>query len=82
LYKNAVIEETGIAAAVLDHPAAGVAWLANKIAPHGETFDSGTLFSAVHSPGRRASRAATCCMPIMEGSAASRCDSSDLKRLR
>ena len=36
LYKNAVIEETGVAAAVLNHPAAGVAWLANKIAPYGE----------------------------------------------
>ncbi len=33
LYKNAVIEETGLAAAVLNHPATGVAWLANKIAP-------------------------------------------------
>jgi len=35
LYKNAVIEETGLAAAVLNHPATGVAWLANKIAPYG-----------------------------------------------
>ncbi|MFP5407432.1 MAG: 2-oxo-hept-4-ene-1,7-dioate hydratase, partial [Gammaproteobacteria bacterium] len=33
LYKNGVIEETGLAAGVLNHPAAGVAWLANKIAP-------------------------------------------------
>ncbi|MEP6546394.1 MAG: 2-oxo-hept-4-ene-1,7-dioate hydratase [Gammaproteobacteria bacterium] len=38
LYKNAVIEETGLAAAVLNHPAAGVAWLANKIAPYGEAL--------------------------------------------
>ena len=43
LYKNAVIEETGVAAAVLNHPAAGVAWLANKIAPHGETLRSGDI---------------------------------------
>jgi len=43
LYKNAVIEETGIAAAVLNHPAAGVAWLANKIAPHGEALRSGDV---------------------------------------
>ena len=43
LYKNAVIEETGVAAAVLNHPAAGVAWLANKIAPHGETLRSGDV---------------------------------------
>jgi 2-oxo-hept-3-ene-1,7-dioate hydratase len=41
LYKNAVIEETGLAAAVLNHPAVGVAWLANKIAPYGETLDAG-----------------------------------------
>ena len=38
LYKNAVIEETGLAAAVLNHPATGVAWLANKIAPYGEVL--------------------------------------------
>lgn len=43
LYKNAVIEETGIAAAVLDHPASGVAWLANKIAPYGESLASGDI---------------------------------------
>ena len=43
LYKNAVIEETGVAAAVLNHPAAGVAWLANKIAPHGEALRSGDV---------------------------------------
>src|SRR6202041_1501169 len=36
LYKNGVIEETGLAAAVLNHPAVGVAWLANKIAHYGE----------------------------------------------
>ncbi len=43
LYKNAVIEETGLGAAVLNHPAAGVAWLANKIAPHGESLRSGDI---------------------------------------
>jgi 2-oxo-hept-3-ene-1,7-dioate hydratase len=43
LYKNAVIEETGVAAGVLNHPAAGVAWLANKIAPHGESLRSGDV---------------------------------------
>lgn len=36
LYKNGVIEESGVAAAVLNHPANGVAWLANKLAPWGE----------------------------------------------
>ncbi|MFI4982465.1 MAG: 2-oxo-hept-4-ene-1,7-dioate hydratase [Nevskiales bacterium] len=35
LTKNGVIEESGVAAAVLNHPANGVAWLANKLAHHG-----------------------------------------------
>jgi len=43
LYKNAVIEESGIAAAVLNHPATGVAWLANKIAPYGEELRAGDI---------------------------------------
>jgi 2-oxo-hept-3-ene-1,7-dioate hydratase len=43
LYKNAVIEESGLAAAVLNHPAAGVAWLANKIAPYGEELRAGDI---------------------------------------
>jgi 2-oxo-hept-3-ene-1,7-dioate hydratase len=43
LYKNAVIEETGLAAGVLDHPATGVAWLANKIAPYDEELRAGDL---------------------------------------
>jgi 2-oxo-hept-3-ene-1,7-dioate hydratase len=43
LYKNGVIEETGLAAAVLNHPATGVAWLANKIAPHDEQLNAGDV---------------------------------------
>jgi 2-oxo-hept-3-ene-1,7-dioate hydratase len=43
LYKNGVIEETGLAAAVLNHPANGVAWLANKIAPHDEQLNVGDV---------------------------------------
>lgn len=46
LYKNGVIEETGLAAAVLNHPATGVAWLANKIAPHGEGLEAGQVVLA------------------------------------
>jgi 2-oxo-hept-3-ene-1,7-dioate hydratase len=38
-----VIEETGLAAAVLNHPATGVAWLANKIAPYGENLRAGDI---------------------------------------
>ena len=43
LYKNAVIEESGLAAAVLNHPANGIAWLANKIAPYDEQLDIGDV---------------------------------------
>lgn len=46
LHKNGVIEETGLAAAVLNHPATGVAWLANKIAPHGEQLNAGDVVLA------------------------------------
>jgi 2-oxo-hept-3-ene-1,7-dioate hydratase len=46
LYKNGVIEETGLAAAVLNHPATGVAWLANKIAPTGEDLRAGDFVLA------------------------------------
>ena len=43
LYKNGVIEESGLAAAVLNHPANGVAWLANKLAPHDEGLAAGEV---------------------------------------
>ena len=43
LYKNGVIEETGVAAAVLNHPATGVAWLANKLAPWDECLEAGEV---------------------------------------
>ncbi len=43
LYKNAVIEESGLAAALLNHPATGVAWLANKIEPYGEQLNPGDI---------------------------------------
>lgn len=46
LYKNAVIEESGLAAAVLNHPATGVAWLANKIAPYDEQLNAGDIVLA------------------------------------
>lgn len=36
-YRNEVIEESGVAAAVLNHPANGIAWLANKLS----RFDQG-----------------------------------------
>lgn len=43
LYRNGVIEESGVAAAVLNHPANGVAWLANKLAPYGDTLKAGEV---------------------------------------
>lgn len=46
LEKNGVVEETGLAAGVLGHPALGVAWLANKIAPYGEHLSAGDVVLA------------------------------------
>jgi 2-oxo-hept-3-ene-1,7-dioate hydratase len=43
LYKNNVVEESGLGAAVLDHPANGVAWLANKLAKFGEGLEAGEI---------------------------------------
>lgn len=43
LYKNGVIEETGLAAGVLNHPANGVAWLANKLAAYDQHLDAGDV---------------------------------------
>ena len=43
LYKNGVIEESGVAAAVLNHPANGVAWLANKLGAWGEHLEAGEV---------------------------------------
>jgi 2-oxo-hept-3-ene-1,7-dioate hydratase len=43
LYINEAIEETGLAAGVLGHPANGVAWLANKLAPHDEFVPAGQV---------------------------------------
>lgn len=46
LYRNETIEESGVAAAVLNHPAAGVFWLANKLAQHGTTLEAGEIILA------------------------------------
>ncbi|MEA2935369.1 MAG: 2-oxo-hept-3-ene,7-dioate hydratase [Variibacter sp.] len=43
VYRNGQLEETGVAAGVLNHPANGVAWLANKLHPHGITLEPGQL---------------------------------------
>ncbi len=46
LYKNETIEETGVAAGVLNHPATGVAWLANKLHQHGHRLEAGEIILA------------------------------------
>lgn len=46
LYRNGVIEESGLAAAVLNHPANGVAWLAGKLALHDEGLEVGEVVLA------------------------------------
>jgi 2-oxo-hept-3-ene-1,7-dioate hydratase len=46
LYRNETIEESGVAAAVLGHPATGVAWLARKLGQHGTVLRAGELVLA------------------------------------
>ena len=46
LYRNQTIEETGVAAGVLNHPAGGVAWLANKLHQHDTRLEAGELILA------------------------------------
>ncbi|KQX07675.1 MULTISPECIES: 2-keto-4-pentenoate hydratase [unclassified Leifsonia] len=46
LYRNGEITETGVAAGVLDHPATGVAWLANKFHQHGTRLEAGEIILA------------------------------------
>lgn len=43
LYRNGVIEETGVAAAVLNHPANGAVWLANKLWNYGVSLAAGEI---------------------------------------
>ena len=46
MYRNSEIEETGLAAGVLGHPAMGVAWLANRLGKSGVTLEAGHLILA------------------------------------
>src|SRR6201988_3342163 len=45
-YRNGQLEETGLAAGVLNHPAIAVAWLANNIAPLGLALEPGQVVLA------------------------------------
>jgi len=42
-WRNGSLEESGVAAAVLNHPANGVAWLANKLAPYETSLSAGEI---------------------------------------
>ncbi|NUU19700.1 2-oxo-hepta-3-ene-1,7-dioate hydratase [Cellulomonas humilata] len=46
LHRNGTIEESGVAGAVLGHPGLGVAWLANKLAQHGDRLEAGEIVLA------------------------------------
>ena len=43
LYRNADIEESGVAAGVLGHPAVAIAWLANKVGAFGTVLEPGRV---------------------------------------
>ena len=41
--RRSFIRTSGVAAAVLNHPANGIAWLAKKFAPHGVALEPGQV---------------------------------------
>ncbi len=45
-YRNGLVEETGVAAGVLDHPAFGIVWLARRYAEQGLTLEAGQTILA------------------------------------
>jgi 2-oxo-hept-3-ene-1,7-dioate hydratase len=46
LSKNGIIEESGMSAAIMGHPAGGIAWLVNKLAAQGERLEAGHIVLA------------------------------------
>ncbi|MBB5535871.1 2-oxo-hept-4-ene-1,7-dioate hydratase [Rhizobium giardinii] len=46
LAKNGIIEESGVSAAVMGHPAAGIAWLVNKLHAVGGKLEKGQIVLA------------------------------------
>lgn len=44
--RNAEVEETGLGAGVLNHPARGIAWLANRLAQYGDGIAAGQVVLA------------------------------------
>ncbi len=45
-YRNGIVEETGVAAGVLDHPALGIVWLAERYSQTGQTLEAGQTILA------------------------------------
>jgi 2-oxo-hept-3-ene-1,7-dioate hydratase len=46
LSKNGVIEESGVSAAIMGHPAMGIVWLANRLARHDIFLEAGQILLA------------------------------------
>lgn len=46
LSKNGIIEESGVSAAIMGHPAAGIAWLVNKLHAVGAKLEKGQIVLA------------------------------------
>ncbi|MCY1238997.1 2-oxo-hept-4-ene-1,7-dioate hydratase [compost metagenome] len=44
--RNAGVEETGLGAGVLNHPARGIAWLANRLSHYGDRIEAGQIVLA------------------------------------
>ncbi|MBM3608484.1 MAG: 2-oxo-hepta-3-ene-1,7-dioic acid hydratase, partial [Alphaproteobacteria bacterium] len=44
--RNAQVEETGLAAGVLNHPAMGIVWLVNRMANYGGALEAGDIVLA------------------------------------
>ncbi|WP_064710065.1 2-oxo-hept-4-ene-1,7-dioate hydratase [Rhizobium bangladeshense] len=44
--RNAEVEETGLGAGVLNHPARGIAWLANRLSQYGDGIEAGQIVLA------------------------------------
>ena len=70
-FRNGQLEETGLAAGVLNHPATAVAWLANKIAPLGWRSNRDRSCSRGPSSVRSRPARATQFKPIMAPTARS-----------
>jgi 2-oxo-hept-3-ene-1,7-dioate hydratase len=46
LSKNGIIEESGVSAAIMGHPASGIAWLVNKLHDVGAKLERGQIVLA------------------------------------